>query len=48
MTMTEPQTPEAKDIQTSGGNYNEWIGKHYIHAETVHLYETAVNPSTPY
>nr|MDZ8061302.1 pentapeptide repeat-containing protein [Nostoc sp. EkiNYC01] len=45
--MTEPQTPEAKDIQTSGGNYNERIGKHYIHAETVHIYETACNPSAP-
>ncbi|MHC5614956.1 MAG: pentapeptide repeat-containing protein [Nostoc sp.] len=47
MTMTEPQTPEAKDIQTSGGNYSERIGKHYIQAETVHIYETAPNPSTP-
>ncbi|WP_414566808.1 pentapeptide repeat-containing protein, partial [Anabaena sp. CCY 9613] len=45
--MTEPQTPEAKDIKTSGGNYNEQIGKHYIHAETVNIYETAPNLSEP-
>lgn len=47
MTMTEPQTPEARDIQTSGGNYSEQIGRHYIQAETVHIYETAPSPSTP-
>ncbi|WP_392530186.1 alr0857 family protein [Nostoc sp. C117] len=43
--MTEKQTPEAKDIQTSGGNYCERIERHYISAETVNIYETAPNPS---
>lgn len=45
--MTEQQTPEARDVKTEGGNYNEQIGKHYIHAQTVHIYETAPNPSVP-
>jgi hypothetical protein len=45
--MTEQQTPEARNIKTEGGNYNERIGKHYIHAETVNIYETAPNPSAP-
>lgn len=43
-TITEAQTPEVRDVNTSGGNYNESIGKHYIHANTVNIYETATNP----
>ncbi|NJS15897.1 MAG: sigma-70 family RNA polymerase sigma factor [Nostocaceae cyanobacterium CSU_2_110] len=43
--MTEPQTPEVKDIKTSGGNYCEHIERHYIHAETVNIYETATKPN---
>ena len=45
--MTEDKELKQRDIVTEGGNYNERIGKHYIHAETVHIYETAPNPSTP-
>lgn len=47
VTMTEKQTPEMRDITTSGGNYCERVERHHIVAETVNIYETAPNSTAP-
>jgi hypothetical protein len=44
--MTESTTPEARNIKTSGGNYCERVERHYIHADTVNIYDTvAIEPT---
>ncbi|NJN13148.1 MAG: hypothetical protein HC836_39645 [Richelia sp. RM2_1_2] len=37
--MADSKLPEQRDIKTENGNYSEHIGKNYIQAETVHIYE---------
>lgn len=48
--MTDSKLPEQRDIKTESGNYSEHIGKNYIQAGTVHIYEksdcSATNTAT--
>lgn len=37
--MTDSRLPEQRDIKTESGNYSEHIGRNYIQAGTVHIYE---------
>lgn len=37
--MADSKLPEQRDIKTEGGNYNEYIERNYIQAETVNYYE---------